>query len=429
MAFQLKLRDPAPPVSVEAWRRLARRRLPDLAWAYVDGGADDHVTLRENISAFERYRLRQRCLTGVSTPKLATTMAAAAVSLPVALAPTGAAGLSHWTGDLAATRAAERAGTRACLSTAACYTLEEVAEATDENHWFQLYPFGNRQMVGALMARARAAGYTAMFVTVDVPVVGNREGERTAGMTRPWTLTPGRVLNMLSRPAWLHDVIRRKRIAAVHYLERGAAAPSPGVVQGIRRAIQGGADDAVASAEAQARYMQGDLSWDDLAWMREQWQGPLYVKGVLDPDDAARAVDQIGVDGVVVSNHGARQLDRTLASVDALPAIVARVGDRAEVYLDGGVRRGTDVITALCLGARGVFIGRPYLYGLAGGGEAGVGAVLEIFRAEMERDLVLMGCPSVQALDRSWLAGRRDDGPAAPCAAHSMERGTACPAG
>jgi L-lactate dehydrogenase (cytochrome) len=158
-------------------------------------------------------------------------------------------------------------------------------------------------------------------------------------------------------------------------------------------------DDAIQSAAAQARYMQGDLNWEDLAWMRDQWPGPLYVKGVLDPDDAARAVDSIGVDGVVVSNHGGRQLDRTIASSDALPAIVERVGNRAEVYLDGGVRRGTDVITALCLGARGVFIGRPYLYGLAAQGEAGV----EVFRSEMSRALALIGCPDVAGLDRSCL--------------------------
>jgi len=235
-----------------------------------------------------------------------------------------------------------------------------------------------------------------------VPVLGNREGERTAGMTQPWTLTPSRILNMVSHPAWLYAVMRHRRIAAVHYLERDAA-NKQGLLSGVRRAIQGASDDAIASAETQARYMQGDLRWEDLAWMREQWQGPLYIKGVLDPDDAAHAVDTIGVDGLVVSNHGARQLDRTLASIDALPAIVDRVGNRAEVYLDGGVRRGTDVITALCLGARGVFIGRPYLYGLAAQGETGVASVLDIFRAEMERALVLMGCPSVAALDRSWL--------------------------
>lgn len=399
MAYRFSLRDKATPVSIDAWRALARKRLPDLAWNYLDGGADDLVTLNANVDGFRRWTLRQRCLTGVREPRLAATMAGDIVAMPIALAPTGASGLSHWTGDVAATRAAERAGTRAVLSTASAYTLEEVAEATEQDHWFQLYPFGNREKVRALMARARSAGYTALFVTVDVPVLGNREGERRSGMTHPWTLTPPRVLNMASRPAWLYAAMRRRRIAAVHYLEREAEK----VASSLRRAIHGAGDDAIASAANQARYMQGDLNWSDLTWMRDHWQGPVYVKGVLDPDDAARAVDEIGVDGVVVSNHGGRQLDRALAAIDALPAITARIGDRAEVYLDGGVRRGTDVITALCLGARGVFIGRPYLYGLAAGGEGGVAAVLEIFRSEMERALILMGCPGVDTLDRSWL--------------------------
>jgi L-lactate dehydrogenase (cytochrome)/(S)-mandelate dehydrogenase len=326
------------------------------------------------------------------------------LALPVALAPTGSSGLSHWTGDVAVSRAAERAGTRAVLSTASVYSLEEVAEATDEHHWFQLYPFGDREHVGGLIDRARDAGYSALFVTVDVPVVGNREGERGSGLTRPWTLTPGRVIDMLRHPAWLYDVIRRRRIALVHYREGDSLRAAP--VRRIRDALTGAGEDAIATAEAQTRRMQGDLNWEDLAWMRERWKGPLYVKGVLDPDDAAHAVDRIGVEGVVVSNHGGRQLDRTCAAVDALPGIVERIGDRAEAYLDGGVRRGTDVITAICLGARGVFIGRPYLYGLAAGGEQGVSAVLEIFRAEIARALVLMGCSSVAALDRSWLAGR-----------------------
>ena len=390
MAYKFRLRDPAPHVSVDSWRQAARRCLPDLAWHYLDGGADDLVTLNQNMAGFRQWRLRQRVLTGVRNPVLAGVMAREHVSMPVALAPTGAAGISHWTGDIAAAVAAEYAGTRSVLSTASSYTLEEVGEATAHNHWFQLYPFSNRDKVGALMARARAAGYTALFVTVDVPVVGNREGERRAGMTQPWTMTPPRVLNMLSRPSWLHAVWRRRRIAAVHYRERDAKNLSATA-------------DAIQTAATQARYMQGDLNWEDLAWMRDQWSGPLYVKGVLDADDAAQAVDHIGVDGVVVSNHGGRQLDRAVASIDALPAIVERVGNRAEVYLDGGVRRGTDVITALCLGARGVFIGRPYLYGLAAGGEAGVAAVLEIFRSEMLRAMVLMGCPDIAALDRSWL--------------------------
>jgi isopentenyl diphosphate isomerase/L-lactate dehydrogenase-like FMN-dependent dehydrogenase len=391
------------PLNVEDWRQYARRKLPELAWSYLDGGADDLVTLRENMSGFRRWRLRQRCLTGVCNPVIEATIARTLLSLPVALAPTGACGIAHWTGDVAVARAAEKSGSRVVLSTASSYTLEQVAHATEHQHWFQLYPFGNRERVGALIQRARNAGYTALFVTVDVPVLGNRESERASGMGAPWTLRPRGALSMLMHPRWLYAVIKHKRIAAIHYRERPSGAP-PQAQDILRRAVMGAADDAVRAAEAQSRYMQGDLHWDDIAWMRERWKGPLYVKGILHPGDAEYAVDRIGVEGVVVSNHGGRQLDRTLASIDALPAIAARVGNRAEVYLDGGVRRGTDVITALCLGARGVFIGRPYLYGLAAAGERGVEAVIEIFRTEIVRALILMGCSSVAALDASWLS-------------------------
>ncbi len=403
--YRFSWRDRSPPVSVDGWRLRARRRLPDLAWHFLDGGADDLVTLTENVGAFRRWRLRQRCLTGTGIPSIRTTMMRTALSLPVALAPTGGAGMTHWTGDIAAARGAEAAGSRFVLSTASNYTLEEVADATEQHHWFQLYPIGNREHVGSLMNRAQAAGYTALVVTADVPVLGNREKERTSGMAAPWALTPGRAWNMLSHPRWLRDVLRHKRIAPIHYRQlqqHGGASPSERL-DVVRRLLLGAAEDAIEAAEAQSRYMQADLHWEDLAWMRDRWRGPLYLKGVLDPDDAAHAVDKIGVDGLVVSNHGGRQLDRTLATLDALPPIIERVGERTEVYLDGGVRRGTDVITALCLGARGVFVGRPYLYGLAAAGEAGVSAVLEIFRAEIARAMVLMGCPDVTALDRSWL--------------------------
>ncbi len=403
--MQFSLRDKTPPVSVEAWRALARKRLPDMAWHYIDGGADDHVTLTENIAGFGRWRLRQRSLCGVSRPVLQTTMAGERVALPLALAPTGAAGFSHWQADIAASRAAERKGTRAVISTASSYSLEEIADATEASHWFQLYPFGDRTKVAALMDRARAAGYSALFVTVDVPTLGNREGERRNGMGQPRILTPARALNMLCYPRWLYGLLVHRRIAAVHYLERDGGAGS-GAATGFKRAITGAADDAIASAEVQARYMQADLSWEDLAWMRDQWPGKFYVKGILDPDDALRAVADIGADGVVVSNHGGRQLDRALASIDALPAVVEKIAGRGEVYLDGGVRRGSDVITALCLGARGVFIGRPYLYGLAAGAEAGVASVIEIFEQEMRRAMILMGCADVASLDRSWLIDR-----------------------
>jgi isopentenyl diphosphate isomerase/L-lactate dehydrogenase-like FMN-dependent dehydrogenase len=410
MAISLRWRDPATRLSVEDWRQAARRRLPRLAWNYVDGGADDEVTLAANVSGFRRWRLRQRVLTGASAPDLATAMIGETLALPLALAPTGGAGLSHWSGDPAAHRAAEAAGSRAVLSTASVYTLEEVARATQRPQWFQLYPFGDRARVGALLKRAKDAGYSALFVTVDVPVLGNREGERKSGMTAPWTMTPGRLLNMATRPRWVQGVMRHGRLAPIHYREpQPDGSPPPRPTDLLRGAFSGqvfnAAADAAWGTEALQRYMQGDLHWDDLAWMRDQWQGPLYVKGVLDPDDAAKAIDELGATGVVVSNHGGRQLDRTLASIEALPAIVDRVGGRGEVLFDGGVRRGTDVITALALGATGVMIGRPYLYGLAVSGEAGVAAILEIFRREIARALVLMGCPGAAALDRSWVIG------------------------
>lgn len=393
--FRLRLRANVPPVSVAEWRAAARRRLPDMAWSYIEGGADDLVTLQANSSGFLRHRLRMRTLTGVAAPDLATTIAGTPVSMPVALAPVGATGIAHWTGDIAAARAAERAGTRMVLSTAASYLLEEVAAATDQNHWFQLYPIGGRARIAELMQRAKAAGYSALFVTIDVPTLGNREGERKWHFQLPWTVTPGRALHLARHLPWVREALRHRRMAAVHFLETAKEADAP--------AKEGAMAAAANSSSKLASQIQADLSWDDVKWMRDAWQGRFYVKGVLDPDDAWTAVDEIGADGVVVSNHGGRQLDRCLASIEALPAIAERIGGRAHVYLDGGVRRGTDVVTALCLGADAVFIGRPFLYGLAAAGKDGVSAVLEIFREEIARGLTLMGCPSTGQLGRDWL--------------------------
>lgn len=390
--FEYRLFGAAGPISVEDYRQIARRRVPAMAWAYIDGGADDLVTLTDNREAFRRWRLRMRSLTGVAKPDLSTTVAGTKISMPLALAPTGLVGIAHWSGDAAAARAAEAAGTRHVLSTASSYTLEEVAEATEENHWFQLYPYGDKAKVGELMTRAEKAGYTALFVTVDVAVRGNREGERRTGMTVPPRVTAAQALDVAAHPAWWWGLMKHKRISPIHYVS--GPRTMAGAVEGVR---------------AQDRYMQADLDWDDLAWMRDHWKGPLYVKGILDADDAARAVDQVGCEGVVVSNHGGRQLDACLGTLDALPAIVERVGDRAEVLLDGGVRRGTDVITALALGAKAVLVGRPYVYGLAAAGQAGAAAVLDIFKEELTRAMVLMGCPRVTDLDRSWVlpaAGR-----------------------
>ncbi|OCZ64456.1 hypothetical protein A9G00_03180 [Achromobacter xylosoxidans] len=307
--------------------------------------------------------------------------------MPVLLAPTGFLGLSNWKGDLHAARAAAAAGTRYVVSTVSSWSLEEIAQASPDGHFFQLYPRQGNIAVN-LMRRAWAAGYQTLMVTVDVPIVGNREGERKAGMGIPPVMTPRRMLNLARHPVWVYNLLRHQRI-------------------GGRNLVDGtGISAAVEAAEIQNREMvQATLNWSDIAWIREQWKGKLYIKGVLDPEDAARAVE-IGADGLVVSNHGGRQLDYALSSLDALPGVVSAVRGRAEVLLDGGVRRGTDVLKAVALGARAVMIGRPYVYGVAAAGERGASGVLEIFRAEIERSLMLMGCPSVHDLDESWVIPR-----------------------
>jgi isopentenyl diphosphate isomerase/L-lactate dehydrogenase-like FMN-dependent dehydrogenase len=374
------------PRSVEDYRRRARRAVPKMVWAYIDGGAEDMRTVRWNRSAFDRWTLRQRVLTGhPARDDLRVHVAGETLELPVILAPTGLTGLTHWQGELGAARAAEGAGTRLVLSSAATYSLEELGAGTDTDHWFQLYPWRDHELMGSLMRRAAGAGMRTLFVTVDVPIQGGRELELRHGMATPPVLTPVRVLDAAVRPRWWYGFFKHQRVSVRNLVDEGGLA------------------HAVRSVGRQAGLIRVDLAWSDIEWMREQWKGRLFVKGILDPVDAVRAVDA-GADGVVVSNHGGRQLDGAMASLDALPAIAAAVGDRGEVLIDGGIRRGSDVVKALCLGADAVCIGRPFLYGLAVRGQAGVTDVLRIFRAEIARTLTLMGARGVADLDRSWLA-------------------------
>ena len=387
--FRYRWRAPESLISVEDYRRAAARRVPRLVWDYIEGGADDLVTVRRNVTSFSRWSLRARMMTAHPERRLSTTVAGVEVALPVLLAPTGALGLSQWRGDLAAARAAEAAGTRLVLSTASSWTIEEVASGTRADHFFQLYPGGDE--TAALIQRAWQAGYRALFVTVDVPVIGNREGERRYGYTRTGdlgrmlTLTPREALDIARHPRWVADLFRHGRGSMRNLNARAGLGATFDSIEILHREIE-----------------RATFSWDDLQWIREHWPGAVYVKGLLDPEDAMRAV-ALGCEGVVVSNHGGRQLDHALAAVDALGPIVAAVGDRAEVLLDGGVRRGTDVVKALALGARAVLIGRPQIYGLIVGRERGVVDVIEIFRAELDRALTLMGVQSVQELDRSWV--------------------------
>jgi L-lactate dehydrogenase (cytochrome)/(S)-mandelate dehydrogenase len=331
-------------------------------------------------------------MTGHAERRLATTVAGVELDLPVLLAPTGALGLSHWRGDLAAARAAEAAGTRLILSTASSWSIEEVAAGTQSDHFFQLYPGGEH--TATLMQRAWESGYRALFVTVDVPVLGNREGERRRGYTstgslrRTLTLHPREALDVARHPRWLLDQYRHGRGSMRNLLPTAGIQATFDSIEILHREID-----------------RATFAWEDLEWIREQWPGAVYVKGLLDPGDAERAVS-IGCDGVVVSNHGGRQLDHALASLEALPAIVEAVGSGAEVLFDGGIRRGTDVVKALALGARAVMIGRPQIYGLIARGQQGVSDVLEILRSELDRALILMGLQDVHELDRGSLIAR-----------------------
>jgi L-lactate dehydrogenase (cytochrome)/(S)-mandelate dehydrogenase len=390
-AFQYRLRTARPLVCVEDYRRAALRALPKMVWAYLDGGAEDERTLRANRDAFSKWVLRQHVLAGNAGADTSVSIDGEQLELPVVLAPTGLAGLAHWSGELGAAQAAERAGTRLILSTASSYSIEEVAAGTEADHWFQLYPWGDRAVPGSsfmdsMLDRARDAGYRTAVVTVDVPVQGNRIGERRTGMGHPPILTPYRIADAAIRPRWWYGLLRYRRMTMRSITDvRGAAG-------------------AVESVALHSRQIRPDISWRDVASLRDRWDGPFLVKGILDPTDAARAVDEVGATGVVVSNHGGRQLNATSASLDVLPAVVDAVGDRATVLLDGGIRCGTDVVTALALGADAVMIGRPFLYGLAVAGGAGVGAVLDILGNEIRQTLQLMGVAATGDLNREHVS-------------------------
>jgi L-lactate dehydrogenase (cytochrome)/(S)-mandelate dehydrogenase len=368
-----------------------------MVWEFVEGGADDLVTVAANREAFGRWALRTKVMTGHAERYLGTTVAGVDLAVPILLAPTGTLGISHWSGDRAAARAAEAAGTRLILSTSSSWSIEEVAETAREPHFFQLYPGGEH--TGPLMRRAWAAGYRALFVTVDVPVIGNREGERRFGYmrqgstmaSRSLVLTPSAALDMLRHPRWLYGLFRHRRASMRNLTVAAGVQATLESVEILHREIE------------RARF-----GWEDLAWIRDQWPGPLYVKGLLDAGDARRAV-ALGCDGVVVSNHGGRQLDHARATLDVLPEVAAAIGGQAEILLDGGVRRGTDVIKALALGAQAVLIGRPQIYGLIVAGERGVGSILQILRDELDRALLLMGVGSVHDLDPSWVVAVRPE--------------------
>ncbi len=373
--------------TIEDLRRRARRRLPRVVFDYIDGGADGEVTLRENCAVFDSVRFRPRSASAMGACDLRTRVLGTSIDLPFLLAPIGSSRMFFPRGECVAAAQAGAAGTAYVLSTLSGCRLEEVRAATSGPAWHQLYLLGGREAATAAIARARAAGFSALVVTVDTAVAGQRErdlrnGGRELVSGDPWKMLP-HAAQLLARPAWLLD-----------FLRDGGMMKFPNVV------IPG--EGPMPYEDVGAALERSTVTWADMAWIREAWQGPIVVKGVLDAEDARRALDA-GADAIVVSNHGGRQLDCVSPTLLALPGVVDAVAGRAEVYLDGGIRRGSDVVKALALGARAVLVGRAYAYGLGAAGGPGVAKAIEILRSGIVRTLRLLGCLEVSALDRSYV--------------------------
>ena len=378
-----------PPhvVSIADFRPLARQRLPKAVFDYLDGGADAEMTLRENCRAFDDIMFRPRCAVAFSDCALKTNILGYELSFPAMLAPVGYSRLMHPGGEVAAATAAGEAGIGYILSTLSGHPLEKVRAASKGPVFYQLYLMGGRAAAEAIIERAKNVGCSGLVVTIDTPVAGMRERDFRNGVkelmgSNPFAMLPF-LPDVLSRPAWLFGFLRDGRVPKM----ANVVVPGKGPME---------------MTDAAAALAESAVTWDDLKWIRELWTGPIIVKGVLTGEDARRAVDA-GAAAVSVSNHGGRQLDGVRPSIRALPEVVAAVKGQCEVWMDGGVRRGSDIVKALCLGARIVLCGRAYAYALSAAGQAGVSRAISILRADTERTLRLLGCPSVGALDRSYV--------------------------
>lgn len=364
-------------------RELARKRLPRMVFDYIDGAADDEITLGRNDRRFSDYEILFKTLVDVSSIDLSTTAMGAETNAPVIVTPTAAQRLFHpREGEAAVARAARKAGLIYCLSTLGSTTIEKTAELTDGPKWFQVYVWKDRAIVEQALERARDAGFTGVILTVDVPVAGNRERDHVNAFTIPPKINARTVSQVLARPGYLFDMATTPEIAAANWADMDTG--GMGIIQFLNSQFD------------------RTVTWEDARWMKEVWGGPFAIKGICRADDAIRCVDA-GADAVWVSNHGGRQLDTAPATIDTLPDIVAAVGNNAEVILDGGVRRGTDIIKAIALGARAVAVGRPYLYGLAAGGEAGVARALDLLISGLERDMALAGAARLTDLSPDFV--------------------------
>ena len=384
-----KARSVASPrvVNIEDLRRAAKRRLPQVVFDYIDGGAEDERTLRANCRAFEDVTFQPRCAIETPACDLGVSVLGQSLSMPLILAPVGSSRLMYPRGEEAAAGAAGAAGIAYALSTLSGCRLEDVAAASKQPLWYQLYLIGGRDCALSAIERAKAAGFSALVVTIDTPVAGMRERDIRNGVKEllgdNFLSKLPFVSQLLIKPGWLG------RFLADGGLMKFENVVIPGKGPMLYADVTAALEDSV-------------VTWSDLKWIQKAWGGPIVIKGVHTADDARRAVDA-GAKALVVSNHGGRQLDNVAPTLRILPEVVASVGDHIEVLLDGGIRRGSDIVKALCLGARAVLVGRAYAYGLGAAGGAGVARAIEILRADLIRTLKLLGCPSVVDLDRSYL--------------------------
>jgi L-lactate dehydrogenase (cytochrome) len=370
-------------VTIEDLRQAARRRLPRALFDYIDGGAEDEVTLRGNTLDFQRYRFRPRALVDVSHRDQSTTVLGIPISSPLILAPTGFTGMFWPRGEAVAARAAGRKGVIFTASTMSICPMEEIAQAATGPIWYQLYVWRDREMVRMLIERAKAAGYRALVVTVDTPVLGQRERDVRSGLVLPPRITARNVLDTLRRVSWLRGFLTHPRPTFGNFVGM------PGVEH-----------DAVSLAAFTTKQFSPAIGWADIDWYRSIWPGPIALKGIMSAADARLAAER-GIEAIMVSNHGGRQLDHAPSPIEVLPEIVDAVAGRAEVILDGGVRRGSDVVKAIALGARACMIGKAFNYGVAALGERGVELAVEILRKEIDRTLALIGRPTLEQLDRA----------------------------
>ncbi|AOO83337.1 alpha-hydroxy acid oxidase [Bosea vaviloviae] len=379
----------AQPLTIEDLRILAKRRVPRMFYDYADSGAWTEGTYRANETDFAGIKLRQRVAVDMTNRTLASTMVGQPVAMPVALAPTGLTGMQHADGEILAARAASKAGVPFTLSTMSICSLEDIANHVGKPFWFQLYVMKDRDFIARLIQRAKAAGVTALVLTLDLQILGQRHKDIRNGLSAPPKPTIANLINLATKPRWCLGMLDTPR-------------RSFGNIVGHAK----GVGDLSSLSSWTAEQFDPALSWDDVKWIKDLWGGKLILKGILDPEDAEMAAKS-GADALIVSNHGGRQLDGALSSIAALPAIVEQVGGRMEILFDGGIRSGQDVIKALALGAHGTFIGRAFLYGLGAMGEEGVTRCLDIIRKELDITMALCGLRDVRDVDgRILVKGR-----------------------